>query len=49
MEFCLVIDLTMGGTVAVVRPPMFATRYVSLHLPFIPGSKYYQRAKKVNF
>ena len=29
MEFCLVINLTMGGNQAVTWPPIIATRYVS--------------------
>ena len=29
MEFCLVINLTMGGNQAVTRPPIIATRYIS--------------------
>ena len=29
MEFCLVINLTMGGNRAVTWPPIVATRYVS--------------------
>ena len=29
MEFCLVINLTVCGTLAVTWPPMIATRYVS--------------------
>ena len=29
MEFCLVINLTMGSNQAVSRPPLCATRYVS--------------------
>ena len=28
MEFCLVIDLPMDGNQVVIRPPVFATRYV---------------------
>ena len=40
MKVCLVIDLTMGSNWAVMRPPMFATRYDSLLLSFIPGTKY---------
>ena len=30
MEFCLVINLTMCGDLAVTWPPMNATRYVSI-------------------
>ena len=29
MEFCLVINLTVGGNQAVTWPPITATRYVS--------------------
>ena len=29
MEFCLVINLTMGGNLAVTWPPVIATRFVS--------------------
>ena len=29
LEFCLVINLTMGGNGAVTWPPVVATRYVS--------------------
>ena len=29
MEFCLVINLTMGGNWAVIWPPIIATRYVN--------------------
>ena len=29
MEFCLVLNLTMGGKLAVTWPPKIATRYVS--------------------
>ena len=29
MEFCLVLNLTMGGNQAVTWPPIIATRYVS--------------------
>ena len=49
MEFCLVIDLTVGGNWAVIRPPRFATRCDSLKLPFTSGSKYLQSARKVTF
>ena len=29
IEFCLVLNLTMGGNWAVTCPPIIATRYVS--------------------
>ena len=29
MEFCLVLNLTMGGKPAVTWPPIIVTRYVS--------------------
>ena len=29
MEFCSVIDLKMDGNQVVIRPPIFAARYVS--------------------
>ena len=43
MEICLVINLTLGGNRAVAWPPIIATRYVSLLLPQIPGSKYHRK------
>ena len=42
IEICLVIKLTLDGIWAVTWPPIIATRYVSLQLPQIPGSKYLQ-------
>ena len=49
MKFCLAIDLAIGGNWDVIWPPMFATRYDSLLLLFIPGSKYLQPTKKIIF
>ena len=34
MEFCLVIKLTMDGNLAIILPPMFATRYDSFASTF---------------
>ena len=34
MEFCLDIDLTMDDNQVVTRPPMFATRCVSVATAF---------------
>ena len=33
VEFCLVVNLTMGGNWAVTWAPIIATRYVVLLLP----------------
>ena len=33
MEICLVLNLTMGGKLAVTWPPKIATRYVSFATP----------------
>ena len=49
VELCLVIYLTKGGNWAITMSQIFATGYVSLLLPFIPGSKYLPPAKEVNF
>ena len=48
LEFCLVIQLTMGGNQAVTWPPIIANRLVLL-LPLIPGSKYLLPKEIVNF
>ena len=37
------VNLKLGGNRAVAWPPIIATRYVSLLLPQIPGSKYSQK------
>ena len=34
MEFCFVINLTLGGNWAVIKQTMFATRYVSFATTF---------------
>ena len=54
MKFCLVLNLTttiVGGKWAVVWPPFYATRYVSLLPTSAPGSKSkcLLPAKQVNF
>ena len=50
IEFCLVLNLTTasaGGKWAVIWPPSFATRYVSLLPTSPPGSKCLLAAKKL--
>ena len=45
MEFCLVINLTMGDNPTVTWPPLIATRFVS----FATTLKYLLPTEKVNF
>ena len=50
--FCLVLNLTttcIDGQWAVIWPPNFAAKNVSLLPTFTLGSKYLPPAKKVNF
>ena len=49
MEFCLIINLLMGGNLAVTWPPIIATRYVSFATILNPGSKYLLPTEKMNF
>ena len=54
MEYCLVINLTIGGNQAVTWPPIIATRNVSLATTLntctnVPGSKYLLPTEKINF
>ena len=50
MEFCLVINVTMGGNQAATWPSIIATRYVSFATTLlILGIKYVLPAEKNNF
>ena len=50
MEFCLVINVTLGGNQAVTWPSIIATRYVSFATTLlILGTKYLLSAEKVYF
>ena len=48
MEFCLVINLTMGGIWAVTRQPIIATRYVSFATTTLNTSTPYPQKKLIS-
>ena len=49
MELCLVINLTKGGNLAITRPPIFATGYVSFATAFYTWSQILVACKKAYF
>ena len=49
MEFCLVINLTMGGNRTVTWPAIVATRYVSFATTLNTMSQVLVPTEKVNF
>ena len=49
MEFCLVINLTMGGKQAVTWPPIIAARYVRFATTLNTRCKFLLPTEKVNF
>ena len=49
MKFCLVLNLTVGGKLAVTWPPKIATRYVTFATTLNTRQQVLATHRKVNF